>query len=572
VQINTCNASIPSQRWTFTPDETALDNGRFSPSTNTSLCLTGISSTYYRLKLCDLTNTQQLFSGWRATPKFELYPYEQTDRCVTQEHDPKVFEQIIDVNCEKARADKTNYWGILNPIGYYEPNGIEQAHRDDLCVLDLDLVNHLAIRTGDPFTSPDHRNVVLEQLYNGNLVIRDQDNIVWQSGINEPLGNYYTTIQGDGNMLTIRGEVRDERDSDDIVWRSNSALSSGRRSDYFLGLACNGSYVGLFKGSTNDIQEMYWHEDATWPLGSVLSDAGPLNYTTAPSQDPPSSPSEILSTLPTSAPTLRPTPAPWTTIPTSSPTAAPWAESSTSIPSAAPWTESTTSIPTAASWTAIPTSISTAAPWTAKPTSILSPAPVSSPKPTDWISSSYQTTETQQGTPGNSCSSNPDCSHLSGDCCPTSDGKFLACCDHYDFNECKPYSLSLRQRDLPSIKEGEVFHSPEDDTVQLEQWDNGNLVIRDGASIIWESNQQNVTGQWYTKLQENGNLVTYPGVKDVWRGTPIWESGVPESASWSKSPMFLGLDCTRRYLGVYKGTSDNPGERIWKIATYNVIA
>jgi hypothetical protein len=51
-------------------------------------------------------------------------------------------------------------------------------------------------------------------------------------------------------------------------------------------------------------------------------------------------------------------------------------------------------------------------------------------------------------------------------------------------------------------------------------------------------------------------------VKGDRRGPPIWESGMPGPASWSDSPIFLGLDCTRRYLGVYKGTSENPGEQI----------
>ena len=131
--------------------------------------------------------------------------------------------------------------------------------------------------------------------------------------------------------------------------------------------------------------------------------------------------------------------------------------------------------------------------------------------------------------------------------------------------------FALRQRELPLIKEGSVFHSPKDDALQLEQWHDGNLVIRDGDTVIWGTNVHNVTGEWYTKLQGNGNLITYPGVKDKWRGTPIWESGVPRSASWSDSPMFLGLDCTRTYVGVYKGTAEDPGERIWMLPTYNVF-
>jgi hypothetical protein len=59
-------------------------------------------------------------------------------------------------------------------------------------------------------------------------------------------------------------------------WRSGQADSS--RNNFFLGFACDGSYVGIFKGTRNDIQEMIWHEDATWSSDSVLSVADPLVF------------------------------------------------------------------------------------------------------------------------------------------------------------------------------------------------------------------------------------------------------------------------------------------------------
>jgi hypothetical protein len=158
---------------------------------------------------------------------------------------------------------------------------------------------------------------------------------------------------------------------------------------------------------------------------------------------------------------------------------------------------------------------------------------------------------------------------LDDNCCPTTDGTFLACCDHYEPTQCKPHSLGLRRPSLTTIKEKWVFQSPQDKTLLLEQWPNGNLAIRDGNTVIWQTNQYNETGLWYTELQGNGNLATLPGVLGSPTGPPIWESGVPESAIVLDSPIFLGLDCTRRYVAVYKGTSDNPGERIWKIPSYN---
>lgn len=213
-------------------------------------------------------------------------------------------------------------------------------------------------------------------------------------------------------------------------WRSGQADSS--RNNFFLGFAYDGSYVGIFKGTRNDIQEMIWHEDATWSSDSVLSVADPLVF--------------FSSSFGGSVSLSK-----WCTFNFAHPNAFVLANDiayrdSYIWPDTSPRTATPTSIPSAA------------------------PSPVPSPSPTESLFLWYQTAETLQLTPGSSCSSNPDCFDWDGDCCPTTHGKFLACCDHYDPKECKPYSLSLHQHDLPFIKEGWVCHCPEDDTLQLEQW------------------------------------------------------------------------------------------------------
>lgn len=445
VEIKWCDEWNEAQRWVYKP--ASDEYGRISPAMNQTLCFQLLEHTsILRLLPCDEGNRRQLFSGWSGPSprKFELHPYGQKDKCLTQEHDPKNYEEIISVDCSTARGDHTNAWGLLRNSSEYlspTPKLIRDRDDEDMCILDLDLSSDLAVYNGKPFRSPDHPNVYVEQQWNGNLVIRDGSEILWESGVSERTGNYFTKLQSDGNMLTFRGQLGDDWDDLVQVWKSES--SSEARNGYFLGLSCDASFVAIFGGTPNDRQEMIWAERTFYSSGFPLSHPRYKAEWEAPSFSP--------SASPTMFPTV------------------------TSVPSESPTSEPTT--------------------------------------------------------------------------------EEEASCN-------RAYYLGLRQHKV--IREGWIFHSPDDDSLQLEQWSNGNLCVRHDGRKIWESQEYKWKGEWYTKLRADGNIVTYPGTPDDTTGSRIWESH-----SWtSNDRFFLGLDCERKYVAVFGGTRENPGEIIWKSPTY----
>lgn len=62
--------------------------------------------------------------------------------------------------------------------------------------------------------------------------------------------------------------------------------------------------------------------------------------------------------------------------------------------------------------------------------------------------------------------------------------------------------LDLGLRDNDVIRDGQVFMSPDDNNIKLEQWNNGILAVRDGTNnVIWQSTQSRATGDYWTQLQ-----------------------------------------------------------------------
>lgn len=90
IQIRVCSGSS-RQRFVYR----AAGGGRvrFSPYTRRDLCLEMRSEKRFRLKKCDSGDRDQEFTGFDDDgSKFELFPSGQTERCFTQQHDPKSYE------------------------------------------------------------------------------------------------------------------------------------------------------------------------------------------------------------------------------------------------------------------------------------------------------------------------------------------------------------------------------------------------------------------------------------------------------------------------------------------------
>lgn len=192
VEINWCDDSNDAQRWICKAKTEQY--GRLSPAMNQTLCFELLEDSKRSLRLlpCDDNNRRQLFSGWNPSAKFELFPFDSS-RCLSQEHDPKDFEEIMAIECETARLDHTNYFGIYNPSGEYIDPFEQMRTEDDSCIIDLDLMNDVAVTSGGaPFQSPSHPNIYLEQMPNGNLAVRHENTILWETGVNKTIGDYFT--------------------------------------------------------------------------------------------------------------------------------------------------------------------------------------------------------------------------------------------------------------------------------------------------------------------------------------------------------------------------------------------
>eukprot|EP00521_Asterionellopsis_glacialis_P008794 CAMPEP_0195282806 /NCGR_PEP_ID=MMETSP0707-20130614/1557_1 /TAXON_ID=33640 /ORGANISM="Asterionellopsis glacialis, Strain CCMP134" /LENGTH=879 /DNA_ID=CAMNT_0040341857 /DNA_START=14 /DNA_END=2653 /DNA_ORIENTATION=+ len=89
----------------------------------------------------------------------------------------------------------------------------------------------------------------LIQERNGNLALVNQGNEVWTSSISREEGNYTTTLQGDGNLLTMDAD-------NNVVWASDS--HSDIHTDYFLCLTSNKDELEVFRGTPENPFAKVW--------------------------------------------------------------------------------------------------------------------------------------------------------------------------------------------------------------------------------------------------------------------------------------------------------------------------
>ena len=94
---------------------------------------------------------------------------------------------------------------------------------------------------------------------------------------------------------------------------------------------------------------------------------------------------------------------------------------------------------------------------------------------------------------------------------------------------------------------------------------NGAFYVRKGSvnnpkELIFKSDTEEPDGEYFTRLQSDGNLVTR-SVSAFLRGSPsdVWKSG---PGPWS-GDYFLALDCGEETISIYKGTPSNPQGTTW---------
>lgn len=118
---------------------------------------------------------------------------------------------------------------------------------------------------------------------------------------------------------------------------------------------------------------------------------------------------------------------------------------------------------------------------------------------------------------------------------------------------CQPISLNLLSNQ--AVENGQTLTNTEAN-LSLEQWSNGNLVVRRNSTLLWESSAtSDEYGAHFTVLTGNGKLKTYKGT------TPN-----PSEIVWQNSDesithmLFLGLDCDGETVAVYEGSPNDPGD------------
>jgi len=159
------------------------------------------------------------------------------------------------------------------------------------CVYDLVLEDRSVIESGQVFRSPDNSKLFLEQRRDGNLVVREGSTTLWESRASGPIGDYFTRLQGGGNMITYKGPVGD---SCTIIWKSKS--SHGGSTSYFVGLDCDQQHVCIFEGTHDNTGDCIWRKqttsETTPPTPTSTSTTHPVKLAFYVMGDVPYTPSE----------------------------------------------------------------------------------------------------------------------------------------------------------------------------------------------------------------------------------------------------------------------------------------
>jgi PKD repeat protein len=113
------------------------------------------------------------------------------------------------------------------------------------------------------------------------------------------------------------------------------------------------------------------------------------------------------------------------------------------------------------------------------------------------------------------------------------------------------------------VKRDQVVQRPGTNAFILQE-SNGNIVVRKGSidnpgGLVWQTGVNLAPADYYTMLQDDGNLITRP--PSELRGTVsyIWKSTITGEIQ----DYFLGLNCDSVSVSVYEGTPEIPGSAIW---------
>jgi hypothetical protein len=106
--------------------------------------------------------------------------------------------------------------------------------------------------------------VFAEQQEDGKLVVRkgtpdDQGELVWESGYSGEVGNYFTRVLANSNMVTYKGTLPENTEAE--VWQTGTEEDD---SDYFFGIDGTGTVVAVYRGTPDNAGVAVW-QSAPFP-------------------------------------------------------------------------------------------------------------------------------------------------------------------------------------------------------------------------------------------------------------------------------------------------------------------
>ena len=103
VRIRECDKNEEKQKWTFT-------NGDKMISAKSKLCI-DYETKELLLKPCSNNRDKyQKFKGFDAKKKFQLHPFNNEKKCVSQKHHPKDNEKLKIASCRRAEENNKNQY------------------------------------------------------------------------------------------------------------------------------------------------------------------------------------------------------------------------------------------------------------------------------------------------------------------------------------------------------------------------------------------------------------------------------------------------------------------------------
>jgi hypothetical protein len=115
--INTCDADNSLQRFEWVQlglDGFSYENQGLLKTSGTDLCVEQVAAGTFRLLPCDETSVYQKLVGFTEQRPFQLRPAHSrhSGSCLTQDHHPKPYEELISQPCYMAEEHATSYWVV----------------------------------------------------------------------------------------------------------------------------------------------------------------------------------------------------------------------------------------------------------------------------------------------------------------------------------------------------------------------------------------------------------------------------------------------------------------------------